>query len=110
MGPNGVVLAPQHDRATLVLVGGMALLGAELVVTPATRALVSNIFRPPSKAQPLGSGPAPGIRDMALQGALVLALYGLASISDAAGALAVAVLVGMWLVFLVHYADLLGAA
>lgn len=108
--PVAVTVAPQHDRASLVLIGGMVLIGAELMVTPATRVILGNIFRKPAAAKPLGNGQAPGILDMALQGGLVLGLYALASISDAAGALAVAVLVAMWLVFLVHYSSLFGGS
>lgn len=110
MNAPQVVVASGAGRAQLVLAGGLLLIGANLLLEPTARTILANVFHAPAAAKSLDHGAtSTGLLDLGVQLLVVLALYVVASVSDAAGALAVAILAAMWLVFLIRHADLLTA-
>lgn len=107
--PVQTTVAPGASRPQLVLAGGLLLIAANLLTEPTARTILANVFRSPGKAAMLSAdGTSTGLLDLGIQLLVVLVLYVVASVSDAAGALAVAILAAMWLVFLLRHADSLG--
>jgi hypothetical protein len=105
-----VSLASGTSRSTVVLFGGLALIVASLLTTNAYAIVFHNIFRRPADAVSLPSSAAhlTGLADLGLQVVVVLILFGLASISEPMSNLAIALLVAMWLVFIIRTAGSAG--
>lgn len=98
-------VAPGASRSQLVLAGGLLLIAANLAAEPAFRTIFANAFRGPGTSAPLAAGWAStGLLDLGLELLVVLVLYIVASVSETVGALAVAILAAMWLVFLLRHA------
>lgn len=108
--PGVAVMAPGANRSGLVLFLGMSLIFATMVADPAFRAVFTSIVD--AGHNKVVVPPTPGtanLWDVGIQIAFVLALTGVAAVNEEAGTIAVTLLVGLWLVFLVMRVDVITA-
>lgn len=102
------VVAPGANRSGLVFGAGVLLIGANMLINPAYRNLIASAWGTGTGSPIPVSGA--NLVDVGVQFVMVLLLTGVAAVSDEAGTVAVTLIIGLWLVFLVMRLDVVTAA